>query len=950
MDPNRLGNRHRKVFAIAAMSLLLMALALFYLHQREQSEALHQLASRQLLLTSQAAGNIEQLLQGLQKGLSHLAADGGALLKDPQGAAAQLSFLSRNYPRQILTALYVKDREGNILAEFPPNQMAAISFPVHLLPNDPSLFSSPRLLPLAEEQFLLLSQPVMVGKERQAELVALISLDDFKTSCLAPLNEQSDIYFLLDESGTFLLHSNPALIGRSFTEVVSPEKQPGLFQLFYSMTKGESGIHRHQDPPLDADTTAENFAMEHILAYTPLEVPGARWSLALALPSNVITARTHSDARFRLTLALGLLLVFLLTFPASRFLHHIRQLAAERDRYREESGRLRGALKLAQRRYRHLWDNAGDATFFIDPHSGALQEINRQAEELLGYTADEIRALSLTVLFPGSQRRRYLRLVNRVQRDGYGEEGNLQFRRKDGQLFTGAVHARLGNLGDAQVVHGTLRDVSDIKRIEQELRQKHRDVSLVNEIAHRAGGSRNLRDMLQAVLAQVRQAFDADGGGVYLVRDDKAPLELATHEGISMELLKDLEHVPPGIGLAGRVAASGRPRTSTDIQRDNRVRSDAARKAGWRGFQAIPLEANEKTVGVLFLFNHQRRTLSREELRLLLAIGKQVGTSVEGAQLFDALQWQCRLTEISNRELESSRRQLKENLKRQEEANRVLERLERMKSNFLALASHELRTPLTYILSSTEFLSERLESRLDDEERRFMAAIHQGGKRLHEIVRDLLEAARLESQNLYLGRERVDLPALLREVGSDFQPVLKERELSLKINDLPHPLPLVGDPDHLKKSFCRLVENAVKFTPKGGGIEVRAARKDPAEIQAMGPTLSPFSPAFFHREITGPFLQLTVCDNGIGIDPEEQVRIFDKFYEVGEVGSHFTSQTRFGGKGVGLGLTLVRGMMEAHGGMVWVESPGTGKEMAGSAFHVLLPLSTETGEGIDATG
>jgi PAS domain S-box-containing protein len=230
-------------------------------------------------------------------------------------------------------------------------------------------------------------------------------------------------------------------------------------------------------------------------------------------------------------------------------------------------------------------------------------------EELLGYSAEEIHTLSLAVLLPGWQRRRYLRLVKRVLKEGYGEEDNLLFRRKDGQLFAGAVHARLGDLGAVQVVHGTLRDVTERKRIEGELRQKNRDLTLINEIAHRAAGSRNLKDMLQAILAQVVQAFSVDGGGIYLVEEEeKESLKLAAHQEIDGELLSDLYRIPFGIGMVGRAAASGQPRTTADLQKDRRVRSGKVVEAGWRGFQAIPMTTNDKTVGVLFLFCHDKRT------------------------------------------------------------------------------------------------------------------------------------------------------------------------------------------------------------------------------------------------------------------------------------------------------------------------------------------------------
>lgn len=948
MDPNRFANRCSVAVALTGMVLVLLILGVFRFKQQERMKVVEQLTERQARLTVQAAAHITHHLQRLQQGLSHLAAEGSGLLRDSRAAEAKLDFLADNYPGQLLTILYIKDREGNIPAEFPPGKLVSAPFPVHLLPDNPPLFA-PLLFTVATEPFLLLGQPIMEGKIRRGELVAVISLEGLRDYCLGSLQDQPGTCLLLDESGVFLLHPDPRMIGRSFAEVTAADRQPELFRILSAMHKGERGTGRYRDLFLNTDPSAVELAPEHLLTYTPLRVPGARWSLATALPSSILTAIDRNDAGFRLVFSLGLILASILTVPAARFILNFRTLAAERDRYRDENNRLLRDLGLAERRYHHLFDNAGDAIFFIEPHTGALQEINRQMEELLGYSAEEIRTLSLTVLFPGWQRRRYLRLVKRVLKDGYGEEYNLLFRRKDGQLFAGAVHARLGDLGSAQVVHGTVRDVTEHKRIEQELRQRNRDLTLINEIAHRAAGSRNLKEMLQAVLAQVIQTFGVDGGGIYLVEEEKENLELAAHREIKDELLRDLRRIPSGIGLVGRVAASGQPRTSADLRKDHRVRSGHVLEAGWRGFQAIPLASNEKTVGVLFLFCYGKRTLTREEVKLLLAIGKQVGTSVEGARLFEALQWQHRLTQASNRELEFSRQQLKKNLAWVEESNRLLEQLERMKSNFLALASHELRTPLTYILPSTEFLSQRLDERLDADEKRFLEAIELGGKRLNEIVNDLLEVARLESKNLYLGQESINLPSLVREVGADFLPVLKERELTFSIGEFPEHLLFFGDPDHLRKAVRRLVENAVKFTPRGGGIEIEAVQRTPAEVLAMEPTVSPFSPSFFRKDFSDPFLQMTVRDTGIGINPEEQLRIFDKFYEVGDFDSHFTSQTSFGGKGVGLGLTLVRGMVEAHGGMVWVESQGTTNGGRGSSFHVLLPLTTSAEEGSHAT-
>ncbi len=607
--------------------------------------------------------------------------------------------------------------------------------------------------------------------------------------------------------------------------------------------------------------------------------------------------------------------------------------AGRADAQRQAALALRD-LDQSRRRFQQLLDNAGDAIFFIDPHTGHLLQVNRQVENLLGYTEAELRALALCDLFPGNHERRYLRFMHQVMRHGYAEEPNLHFRTKAGQRLIGAVHARLGDLDDLRVVHGVVRDVTRERLSEQQLRRKNRELTLLNEIARRIAGHRGLDELLQAILEDVINVFEAHGGGIYLADRPGGGLQLAAHRNIAPDILADIQQVPQGTGMAARVAASGRPQSSADLRSDPRLRSQAIRAAGWRGFQAIPLSAKQQTVGVLFLYHRDHRVLNRDELHLLVAIGHQVGSAIQGAELYEALRWQNRLTEASNRELKRSRRQLRENLDQAQRHNRELARLERMKSNFMALASHELRTPLTCILSGTQLLGQRLDARLDAEEQQLLAALAQGGERLDQIVRDMLEAARLESNSIYLAREKVDLHQILLEVQGEFQPILQERRLGFELHAVPEGVELTGDAYHLQRTFARLLENAVKYTPAGGGIEIRSRLRCFAELHGERESLGRFSPAFFQDTLGGPLVQVTVADSGIGIPAEEQLRVFDKFYELGNIEAHSTSRTEFGGKGFGLGLTLVKGMVEAHGGMVWVESAPAG----GSAFHVLLPV------------
>ncbi len=685
-------------------------------------------------------------------------------------------------------------------------------------------------------------------------------------------------------------------------------------------------------------------ALEHYDERVGAPAPGGPSLAATGVGPGLSSPWPANRGLFYLSaLGLGGLSALGLLIGTWRLQSRNQALEETRERLTREAAWFQRLAEMTERRARHLLDDAGDAIFLIDPRDGLPLEVNRRAEELLGYKAQEIRSLSLSVLFPGRQRRRYLHLVRNVLEHGYAEEGELVFRRKDGSLFTGAVHARLGELGEERVVHGVFRDVTPIKRIELELRRKNHDLLLLNEIVHLAAGGLELEAMLEAVLDRIVQAFAADGGGIYLAGEDGRDFTLKAWRSIDEEVLAEIRSIPPGTGLAGRVAASGRPGTSADVQRDGRLFSQAVRRAGWRGFQAVPITAKDRPTGVLFLFYRASRVLSREEIELLLTLCKQFGSAVERAGLFQALQWQHRLTQASNRELERSRRQLRESLTTMEQANRSLERLDRMKSNFLGLASHELRTPLTCILSGTELLGDQLGDRLSETEKRVLAAIHDGGRRLEGIVQDLLEVARIEARSIYLARERIEMGPLLESLLREFEILFIERSLSFRGGPFSADMVLLGDPVHLRKTFHRLLENAVKFTPGGGSIELSAAIVSPGELRPAEALLRPFAPGFFRNPSSGPLLQVTVRDNGVGIDPEEQLRIFDKFYEVGDINDHSTSRTRFGGKGVGLGLTLVKGMIEAHGGMVWVESPGAGK--GGSAFHVLLPLALSDSAG-----
>ena len=587
-------------------------------------------------------------------------------------------------------------------------------------------------------------------------------------------------------------------------------------------------------------------------------------------------------------------------------------------------------------RDQQLIQNAGEALFIFDQQDGSLVEINRQAEDLLGYTQGSVTHLTFKVLFSRQHRQRILRMISAVVKHGEAEVSEIKFRRKDGSQFIGEIKARTGLIQNRRVIYGNFRDVTQTTNLQLELRRHNRHLTLLNEISQRVAEGHDLPHTLEIILDEVIKSFAISGGGIFLLEQSGTEMRLALHRNIPGNVVEDLARMQPGMGLAGKVVETGRPRMSTNLQNDHRRISRAVAADNWQAFLAVPFIAADETLGVLFTFDRGNRVFSREDVRLIQAIGRQLGPLLKNAELFNELQWQQRLNFASLRELERSRATLRDNLEQLEQHHRTLQSLNQMKSAFLSLASHELRTPLTTILSGAEFLQSQTEDVLGENEKRVLEVIIRGSLRLNHIVDDLLEAARLEAKALYMGREAFNPLPMVNELLADARANCELRKLHLELQEFPDDAMIQGDAHHLKRAFARMMENAMKFTPEGGSVQVAGRTLHQEEVSALSGKLRAFSESFFDGPLMENYLQISISDSGIGLEEEDRVRIFDKFQEVGDISGHSTSQDRFGGKGVGLGLALAKGIIETHEGLVWVESAGPSQ---GSCFSALLPLA-----------
>lgn len=263
-----------------------------------------------------------------------------------------------------------------------------------------------------------------------------------------------------------------------------------------------------------------------------------------------------------------------------------------------------------------------------------------------------------------------------------------------------------------------------------------------------------------------------------------------------------------------------------------------------------------------------------------------------------------------------------------EEAFERLQELDHLKSSFLATISHELRTPLTSIIGYSEMLAEGMCGPLTKEQLEFVQTIRQKGDQLLKLILSLLDLSKLESGTLRMHPIAIPVEALLGDAISTMNPTASKKGVKLTLESGP-PVPyLRADPDRLRQVFVNLVENAVKFTPKGGEVSLSVRLVDStANTDSGGVVLL----APVRRE-----LEVRVKDTGLGIPTHERNRIFDPFYQVDQ------SSTREQG-GAGLGLAIVKRIVEAHGGRIRVEE----NVPRGAVFVVSFPLTT-SGSGTRA--
>ncbi|HJV34391.1 sensor histidine kinase [Geomonas sp.] len=582
-------------------------------------------------------------------------------------------------------------------------------------------------------------------------------------------------------------------------------------------------------------------------------------------------------------------------------------------------------------RYKSLLEDAGNAIFVFNAETGALEEANGQGLELLGFDKEELSSMLGRDLLHPDEREKFRSFVYQLKRHGTVSSEPLQFQRKDGSIFLGEISGRLIDLVDEQVVHCIVRDVTLQVQTQREIRHRNRELSILNDILTGMKQGPGV-GVPEETLVEIMELFGAGGGTVHLVGEAGKPPQLSVSRQVADSLAKQLASAfkAPVCCMGVSVVEEGPPGSLFD----------SAQAYGWRSITGVPLFVQGHLVGVMHLLHLSPHSYTEEDLRFLESVGKQLANVIEKNRLFAELNWKSaellrshHLLEKSSHNLSLSEIKLKKNLALVEQANLELNRLDRMKNQFLGMVSHEFNTPLTSIISGADYLLQDVESR--PEHAAVLEMVKNGGLRLRELVADLLKLIKLEARGDQLAPSVVHLQQFLHAMTEQLKPQLDERRQSVKLTGL-DALPFFdGDREYLERIFGELLLNAMKFSPEGSEIEVRGRVVDVNSLWERRERLEQFNADFLRRCGNRCYLEVEVRDPGIGIPMEEQQGIFEIFYEVGEIRHHSSGSSRTQGKGAGLGLAMVKGMVEAHGGMVWVESEG------GSSFFVLLPLEQE---------
>lgn len=407
----------------------------------------------------------------------------------------------------------------------------------------------------------------------------------------------------------------------------------------------------------------------------------------------------------------------------------------------------------------------------------------------------------------------------------------------------------------------------------QELEQRHRQLHRLVELSVTLNSTLDLDTLLQLITSTATELLECEAASILLYDEKNPRLYFAAATGSDPALLAEIP-VPIENSLAGTIFRTNQHIILKDVEQDPRHYSlvSAHVKFKVKSLLGVPMPIKDRTVGVLEAINKRNGTFDERDARLLSVTAAHAAIAINNARLLHTTQQALEKVKESNE----------------------------LKRNFLSLASHELRTPLGIIIGYSTFLKEDARGELSDHANEVLNAARQ----MRSILDEMNNLAMLKSDEMILKPQKVVMEDVLTYACEGIKDIASTRKQNLIYAFSEEPLVVNVDIDKTSLAFVNILGNAIRFSPEGSDITI-GVTKDGNQVLSL------------------------VQDHGIGIPVDKLQKIFEEFYQIEP------PNTRHYG-GLGIGLTIAKGLIEAQGGKIWAESEGAG---AGSTFKVLMPMA-----------
>ncbi len=442
---------------------------------------------------------------------------------------------------------------------------------------------------------------------------------------------------------------------------------------------------------------------------------------------------------------------------------------------------------------------------------------------------------------------------------------------------------------------GVVQDISERKRAEVALEEEARALEILNKTGTAISSQLDLETVVQTVTDSATEISKAKFGAFFynVINQEGESFLLYTLSGAPREAFEKFG-LPRNTPIFDPTFRGEGPVRSDDITKDPRYGQMSPHHGMPKGhlpvvsYLAVPvISRSGEVIGGLFFGHPEPGVFSERTERIMVVIAAQAAVAIDNARLYEAAQ---RAAEDRKQLLESERH-----------ARSQAQKMSELKDEFLATLSHELRTPLSAILGWSQVLRRKPMER--EEMLRALETIERNARVQTQLIEDLLDMSRIASGKVRLDVQPIEPVSIVEAALATVQPAAEARGIRIEKLLDPKAGPISGDPGRLQQIIWNLLSNAIKFTPRGGKAQVVLQR-------------------------VSSHIEISVSDTGIGISPELIEHVFERFRQADS-----STARKFGG--LGIGLSIVKHLVELHGGTVRAESEG---ENRGTRFTVQLPL------------